>query len=237
MGSDSFSFKKFTIFQGNTPMKVGTDSVLLGAWVEVENPKHILDIGTGTGLLALMMAQRFNEATIVAVELNNGALIDANYNFKNSPFSERIKLIEADFNHYQIEGEYQYDLIISNPPYFKNSLKSPTEGRNTARHQNELDLNSLIKKSVCLLSDEGIIALILPEELMVELNEILETTKLKIIRETIVKSKSEGKVIRRMLEICKYQKFSLRFNELVLHDGGRAYSDAVKRLIADFYLK
>jgi tRNA1Val (adenine37-N6)-methyltransferase len=236
VGSDSFSFKQFTIFQGNTPMKVGTDSVLLGAWVEVENPKHILDVGTGTGLLALMMAQRFKEATIDAVELNNGALIDANNNFKNSPFSERIHLIEADFNHFQTSRNTTYDLIISNPPYFKNSLKSKAEGRNTARHQQELSLNTLLEKSVAILSKTGSIALILPEDLISELKHIAFQLGLHFTREAIVKSKPEGKIIRRMMILSQQASEEIITEEIILHEGGRAYSEAVKQLTADFYL-
>lgn len=237
MGSDNFSFKQFSIFQGNTPMKVGTDSVLLGAWVTSEHPKRILDIGTGTGLLSLMMAQRFQNAIIDAIEIHSGALTDAKYNIENSPFLKRINLIEADYNQYFVDRDYTYDLIISNPPYFKNSLQSPAEGRNTARHQNELSLSALLGKSVSMLSNEGIIALILPEELIPELKQVAILFGLNVLRETTVKSKPTGKIIRRMMTLGKKHQGGTFIDEIILHDGGRAYSEAVKRLTSDFYLK
>lgn len=217
-------------------MKVGTDSVLLGAWIDSQSPKNILDIGTGTGLLALMMAQRFKEATIDAIEVNSGAIIDAKYNFENSPFSERINLIKADFNHFQTSGNNTYDLIISNPPYFKNSLKSTIEGRNTARHQQELSLNTLLENSVAMLSKTGSIALILPEELISELKHITFQLGLHFKREAIVKSKHEGKIIRRMMILSQQAGDEIITEEIILHNDGRAYSDSVKQLTADFYL-
>lgn len=157
-----FRFKQFFIRQEFTSHKVGTDSVMLGSWVQASNPVNILDIGTGTGLLALMLAQRFYSAVIDAVELDKEAFIEASINFSYSPWSERLNAIHADFNDWNPDDNKKYDLIISNPPYFHQSLKPPSIKKSLARHQDSLDILKLITRSISLLSNRGVISLILP---------------------------------------------------------------------------
>src|SRR5664280_2075596 len=117
-----FEFKQFRVEQSKAAMKVGTDGVILGAWTSVDNASRILDVGTGTGLIALMLAQRSN-AAIDAVEIDDDAYCEAKFNFEQSPWKERLKIFHSDFNAFSKEYGHQYDLIVSNPPFFIDSLK------------------------------------------------------------------------------------------------------------------
>ena len=164
-----FRLKLFTIDQTNASMKVGTDSDLLGTMAY--GGKHILDIGTGTGILTLMMAQRFPEAQFTAVEIDDKAVIDASTNFSSSPWSERITLIHDSFQSF-IEKEIsegrqeRFDAIICNPPFFDKSLECPEQGRQRARHTSSLPFETLIDGAYRMLEEGGPFSLILPPEVL-----------------------------------------------------------------------
>lgn len=142
-------------------MKVGTDGVLLGAWTEVKNAKNILDIGTGSGLIALMLAQRTN-AAINAIDIDADAVLQARENTANSPFKNQIQVIEADICRFSSESEQTFDVIVSNPPFFKNSLEAPNAQRTLARHATENLHIEILKSAQKLLSDDGKLCVILP---------------------------------------------------------------------------
>ena len=129
MANSWFQFKQFKVEQGKTAMKVGTDGVLLGAWASVGDAKNILDVGTGTGLIALMLAQRNQNAEISAIDIDRNAVEQAAENAEQSPWSGRISIFESDYNHFRVGVSCLFDLIVSNPPYFEQSLKSPTKSR------------------------------------------------------------------------------------------------------------
>ncbi|MBT6745203.1 MAG: methyltransferase, partial [Flavobacteriales bacterium] len=156
-----FKFKQFSIDQTNSPFKVGTDGVLAGALCPVNAPKNILDIGTGTGLIALMLAQRCN-AKIDAIEINQIAFNQAKHNFKNSPWVNKINVHHCALQNYN-PGK-KYAVIISNPPYFQSSLKSDVESKNKARHTDSLTPTELVRISAGLLSSTGKLCLIYPVE-------------------------------------------------------------------------
>lgn len=137
MSESSFQFKEFTVFHDKCAMKVGTDGVLLGAWTECDNCKDMLDIGTGCGLIALMLAQK-SAAFIDAIEIDNTAAIQAADNFKNSKWSNRLTIIHKSLQVHANSTSKKYDLIVSNPPFFENSLKTPLASRNIARHNEHL---------------------------------------------------------------------------------------------------
>lgn len=164
-----FRLKLFTIAQTNASMKVGTDSDLLGTMAY--GGKNILDIGTGTGILTLMMAQRFPEAQFTAVEIDDKAVIDASTNFSSSPWSERITLIHDSFQSF-IEKEIsegrqeRFDAIICNPPFFDKSLECPEQGRQRARHTSSLPFETLIDGAYRMLEEGGPFSLILPPEVL-----------------------------------------------------------------------
>lgn len=159
-----FRFKQFTVFQQHCAMKVGTDGVLLGAWANVARKNHILDIGTGTGLIALMLAQRNEEAQIKAIDIDKQCILQAHLNVHSSPFANRINVEKESFQEYAVKTNARYDLIVSNPPYFQNALKSPCQSRNQARHNDTLSFFEIISQGTSILNEDGRIVLILPHE-------------------------------------------------------------------------
>ena len=176
MASACFKFKQFTVWHNRCAMKIGTDGVLLGAWCPVGELRSlgvqefrgsggfikVLDVGTGSGLIALMLAQRLPDAQITAIDIDSGAVEQAKYNFSVSPWADRLDCQQTALQ--EVEGETIYDLIISNPPYFQDSLKNPDSQRAMARHTDTLSYEELLRDSVRLLKKEGIIALVLPIE-------------------------------------------------------------------------
>lgn len=154
-----FRFKQFTVEQDRCAMKVGTDGVLLGAWAH--GGHRILDIGTGTGLIALMMAQRYADATVVGIDIDAASVGQAMENVSASPFSERIRIVHADARTYE-DGSQKYDSIVSNPPYFNHSLTPPDTQRALARHTTELSYRELMDTAHRLLTDDGELSLIIP---------------------------------------------------------------------------
>jgi len=162
-----FTFKEFHINQSHTAMKVGTDGVLLGAWAAGGN--KILDIGTGTGLIALMMAQRYPHSIIDAIDIDKGALKDATSNVANSPFSERINIIQSSLQSFRLQTDNEkqsllYDAIVSNPPFFINSLKNKVQNRSFSRHTDTLSFSDLCRHASRLLKDNGTFSIIIPFE-------------------------------------------------------------------------
>lgn len=157
-----FRFKQFEVHQTRSAMRVGTDGVLLGAWVNVEDRKHILDVGSGTGVIALICAQRNQSALIEAIEIDEGSAEDARYNFSISPWNDRLKLYEGDF--LKISSGDKFDLIISNPPYFSQSLRASNPSRSAARHDDSLPAEAFMQKIKRLLMPEGRVALIFPKD-------------------------------------------------------------------------
>lgn len=161
MSNSYFEFKQFSVDQRNSAMKVNTDSVLLGAWADIGGSLKILDVGTGTGLLALMVAQR-SEASIVGIDIDAGACGDARENFSRSPWAERLSVINEDFATYSQGNPIEFDAIISNPPYFNDSLKSSDALKTQARHTDTLPHSTLLRGARELLSDNGKFFVVLP---------------------------------------------------------------------------
>jgi len=160
-----FHFKQFSIDQSGCAMKVNTDGVLLGALADAENPQTILDIGTGTGVIALMLAQRFGNAMIDAVEIDEAAAKTANNNFINSPFADRLNIFPVSFEQFFDEHPAKkYDLIVANPPFYINSLKSPQIKTNLAKHADDGFYKGLIKNVAAHLTSDGCCWLILPTD-------------------------------------------------------------------------
>ncbi len=162
MSNSYFQFKQFTVWHDKCAMKVGTDGVLLGAWVNIFNAKSVLDIGTGTGLIALMIAQR-STANILAVEIDADAVNQAIENVERSPWSGNIKVQHADFK--TATFNTKFDVIVSNPPYFSDSLLSPDTHRSTARHTSELTYHDLISRVSGILAFKGEFSLIIPADI------------------------------------------------------------------------
>ena len=235
MPNQYFKFKQFTVYQDKCAMKVGTDGVLLGAWTTVENASNVLDIGTGTGLIALMLAQRSN-AKIDAVEIDRNACVQAQENVNHSPWDHRINIIHQSFQNFSKETEAKYDLIVSNPPYFQNPLTAPEESRAKARHNTNLQLIDIIEGVLNCLSELGTLSLILPYiEGSLFIAKAAEQG-LYCVRKTNVLPKPGQKPKRLLLE---FQQSKRPFTEqqLVVELNKRhQYSDDYKNLTKDFYL-
>ena len=235
----SFTFKKFHITDNHTAMKVGTDGVLLGAWAK--GGLKVLDIGTGTGLIALMMAQRFPTAQIDAIEIDKGALEDARFNVSQSPFNNRINIINSPLQDYKPCNETQeegiYDAIVCNPPYFINSLKNPLQQRTAARHTDSLSHQELIYHSKRLLKPNGSLSIIIPSNN----KDILEAESifngLSILKITNIKTKSSKPAKRCLIEFGKDITTECKIEEQVLNDDTGARTMWYKNLTQAFYIK
>lgn len=160
MSNSFFSFRQFSISQDRCAMKVGTDGVLLGAWAP--GGQRILDVGTGTSLIALMMAQRFPTSHVVGIDVDDEACLQAVENVENSPFSDRVKIVKSSLQEFLVEESF--DAIVSNPPYFVNSLKNPDARRTLARHTDSLSFDDLFRGVGRLLSEYGVFSIIIPAD-------------------------------------------------------------------------
>lgn len=232
MANTYFQFKQFTIHQDKCGMKVGTDGVLLGAWAAVEHAKSILDIGAGTGLVALMLAQRSN-AQITAVEIDQDAAIQAAANAADSPWADRVKIINVDFNLFQ--PDQQFDVIVSNPPYFVESMKAADKQRLLARHDDGLSFEDLFRGVSRLLSAEGVFTLILPIEVRDRIVKIAENAGLYPCRWLNIITKPGADPKRCILSFSCAKSAYIAENlliELERHIYSKEYIDLTK----EFYL-
>ena len=234
-----FTFKQFHITDDHTAMKVGTDGVLLGAWAE--GGLRILDIGTGTGLIALMMAQRFPSAKIDAIEIDKDACKDALFNVSQSPFSNRINIINSSVQDYKPYNEMQedglYDAIVCNPPYFINSLKNPLQQRTTARHTDTLSHQELIYHSKRLLKANRTLSVIIPYDNKNILEAEAIFNGLSILKITNIKTKSSKPAKRCLIEFGKDATTECKIEEQVLNDDNGVRTMWYKNLTQAFYIK
>lgn len=241
MSSASFRFRQFEVFHDRCAMKVGTDGVLLGAWAgqtvrqQMVVPHTVLDIGTGSGLVALMLAQQFPAAQIQAIDLAPSAVEQAAFNFARSPWAESLRSEQAALQTYA--PTEVFDLIVSNPPYFENSLKNPDKGRELARHTDSLPYAALITHTARLLSSEGIAAYILPAEAEENIRSLAAAAGLSPVRLTRVHSKA-GKPAKRMLVAFRFLSTSMPVSpEIFYIEGdGAPRSQAYADLTREFYL-
>jgi tRNA1Val (adenine37-N6)-methyltransferase len=237
MGRNSyFQFKQFTIQQENAAMKVGTDGVLLGAWTDIENVKSVLDIGTGTGLIALMMTQR-SEANITAIEIEENAFRDASLNIQNSPWSERIKIVHSSFQEYLVNNSQLFDCMVCNPPYFTDSLKSKTESRTIARHNDELPFEALVEGVSRIINKDGHFSVVLPAGDERDFRFLAANYRLFPSRITRVKPKPSKPASRVLMEF-RFEAILKIDNELTIEtETHHEYLPDFIELVKDFYLK
>lgn len=236
MSENYFKFKQFTILQDKCAMKVGTDGVLLGAYADTANCSCILDIGTGTGLIALMLAQKSN-ANIAAVEIDKAAFEQAAYNVQNSIFSSRIDIINSSIQDYKNKTINKYDLIVSNPPFYQHHLKSGNKQKDIARHNISLSYNDLIEASVSMLQKNGKLCVIIPKSDEAYFVKICEKESLNLSKRLNIRPTPKKEIKRVILEFC-FTKTNTKTQELIIEINGRHnYSEDYKILTKDFYLK
>jgi len=228
-----FEFKQFRIEQQKAAMKVGTDGVLLGAWTPVEDSQRILDIGTGTGLIALMLAQRSN-AWIDAVEIDKLASEEAEFNFAQSPWNDRLKVINTDFQLFANLPFEPYDLIVSNPPFFVNSLKTKNAALSVARHNDVLTFDQLVTCARKLLNYNGTLCVIIPFTSSEEFRGCARLAGFYLRQQTQVIPKIGRSPKRVLLEFTVQPGYPIN-NELVILDEGGYYTEDYKTLTSSYY--
>lgn len=234
-----FRFKRFSVSDDRCAMKIGTDGVLLGAWVSplFAEKAHIkaIDIGAGSGLISLMMAQRFESADIMALEIDSNACLDAEVNVAASPFVGRVSVVNDDFIHFSADCSSEFDLMVSNPPFFANGLHAPDNARATARHQSALNYQSIIGFALKCLAPDGTLALISPAGLEDTITVAAEFAKLKIRKLCRVTTRS-GRTHSRLLWQISPVDGPLQTSTLVIRNADGAFSDEYMELTGQFYL-
>lgn len=237
--TNPFRFKQFTVIQDKSSMKVGTDGILLGAWADVDAAESILDIGAGSGLIALMLAQRNTSANVLAVEINEAAFEEARDNAKNSLWSERIEIQHTSIQDYSREVNDKFDVIVSNPPFFSGGTFSDSQERTNVRHTVKLPHGELLMSVRRLLKSEGKFSLILPYLEGLRFCEIAETYNLHCTRKQEVLPKEGRPVERLLMEFRKVRPDQCTVEPQLIVQKGEVneWTDDFIALTKDFYLK
>ena len=225
-----FRFQQFSIQQSKDVFRVGTDGVLLGAMCNVKNAKKILEIGTGTGLISLMLAQRNVSAKISAIDINENAVKLASENFRNSIFNENLKVELKDFKNF--ETNENFDLVVCNPPFFEENASAKDV---LARQQVELNFRNLVEKSTEIITKKGILSIILPSEAATDVKSLAEEFNLYLVREINIYGIEGGNLKRNILEFSLAQK-PLEISDFVIEKSPREYSDQYLDLTKDFHV-
>lgn len=235
MPAPSFIFKQFTVSHEKCAMKVGTDGVLLGAWANAYDDKPILDVGTGSGIVALMMAQRFSVNEITAIDIDNDAVIQAQENFDNSPWKGRLKAIQDDFSNTKLSEKSKFGTIVANPPFFKEQVLSTDNKRISARSVNSLPTDSLFLNMVRLMNHDATATIIIPFDRANEIIAEAAINGLFLTRRTDVITKPGKNPKRSLLEFKKSIQQTV-FSKIVLNDELNNRSNQYKALTKDFYI-
>ena len=225
-----FRFQQFSIQQSKDVFRVGTDGVLLGAMCNVKNAKKILEIGTGTGLISLMLAQRNVSAKISAIDINENAVKLASENFRNSIFNENLKVELKDFKNF--ETNENFDLVVCNPPFFEENASAKDV---LARQQVELNFRNLVEKSAEIITKKGILSIILPSEAASDVKSLAAEFNLYLVREINIYGIEGGNLKRNILEFSLAQK-PLEISDFVIEKSPRKYSDQYLNLTKNFHV-
>lgn len=228
-----FRFKQFVVKQSLNVFKIGTDSVLLGAWVDVVDAKNIFEIGTGTGVIALMMAQKSN-ASITAIDIQEDSVALANDNFSLSPWKNQLQALHSDFLNFS--ENKKFDLIVSNPPYFENALKSDNTSKMMARHLDFLPLDKMATQIANLLTEKGLFSVILPPDSFQKLENELKKHQLFLNRLCEVSSFENSQIIRCLGTFSRENGLKEISRMFLYKNKERERSDDYQRITKDFYL-
>ena len=241
MASLPFRFKKFEVAQAGAAHPVGTDSVLLGAWADVSGAERVLDIGTGTGVVALMVAQRSaptpdpSPVGLLALEIHPPSAALARRNFAASPWADRLQVVETSVQDYAQMADYQFDLIVSNPPFFSERTLSPDPERRLGRHTATLPPGDLLEAAYRLLAPKGRFCVVLPALEGQRLCELAVPLGLYWTKITRVRSRPEKPVERWLIQFER-DPYLFESAELLIYEQGEQYSEAFRELTTDFYL-
>ncbi len=230
-----FRFKHFNIIDTNCAMKVSTDAVLLGAWAEVGNVNRILDIGTGSGIIAVALAQR-STARIDAIDIHAPSCEDAGLNFSNCQWKERLKLYQLPFSDFIIQNEPEYDLVVCNPPYHSKSLKSPSENVNISRHTTTLSHKELVNGTKTILRPGGRFCVILPLTERQNFKQIAMDIGLHCRHECEVFPKTSKPANRVMIEFGLMRPSDIRTSQITIRNSSGTYNLSYIELTKDYYL-
>jgi len=235
-----FKFKEFQVIQDKAAMKIGTDGVLLGAWAHIPNHTNsILDVGSGTGLISLMLAQRSYAETIDAVEIDDDAYEQTVENFENSIWADRLFCYHSEFVSFakeMIEEEEQYDLIISNPPFYEDDYKSEDESRNTSRFTSALLFEKLIEGAAKLLAKEGVFSVIIPFKEEEKFVQIARENSLYLNRVCHIQGNPNSEIKRSLLEFS-FTVSEIKKEHLTIEKERHNYTKEYIELTKEFYLK
>ncbi len=233
--SRPFHFKHFSVIQEQSAMKVGFDGVILGAWSSIKTSSNALDIGTGTGLIALMLAQRNRQAKIIAIEQDALACEEAKFNFNQSEFNKQICVVHANFFHW--ESKYIFDAIVCNPPFFTENICAQNENRSKARQATHFPLHQWLGKAKELLNSNGTISFIYPSKEIKHIEDTLAQHQLFIHRQCWLKSNPNKEAHRILLEVRQTKSVEIETSELSIHqDTNGKYHEQFVKLCQDFYL-
>jgi tRNA1Val (adenine37-N6)-methyltransferase len=234
----TFQFKQFTIQQDKCAMMVGTDGVLLGAWAPLEhNPYSILDIGAGTGLIALMLAQRSIAEQIDALEIDEAAYEQCVDNFEASPWADRLFCYHAGLDEFMDEPDDEYDLIVANPPFYTEDYKSGDKKRDAARFADSLPFEDLAEAASLLLSDNGIFAVIIPYKEEVNFVGLARENELYPVKIARVKGMPGSEIKRSLLAFSRDENTIITADEIVIETARHQYTKEYTKLTKDFYIK
>jgi len=230
----SFSFKHFTVNDELCAMKVGTDGVLLGAWAQ--GGKRVLDVGTGSGLIAMMMAQRFPDAEIRAIDIDEDACVQAKLNVEKNAFAGRISVENVSLQQFAKKENDAFDAIVCNPPFFDNALKNPDNKRRLARHTDSLPFRELFDYSAKLLSDAGILSVVIPCENLERFLAESYISGLFVVRQVLVKTVARKAPRRCLIAFSKKRNVEVEQSCELLQNEDGSRSEWYKKLTYNFYL-
>jgi len=237
MPLEAFQFKQFSVVHDRCAMKVGTDAVLLGAWAAINHcPNSVLDIGSGSGILALMLAQRSTAELIDAIEIDAEAYEQCVQNFEQSPWANRLFCYHASLEEFTEEIEDKYDLIVSNPPFYTNDFDTKNYARNLARFENALPFEHLIGSTKMLLSNKGVFCVIIPFSEEDSFCGLANENQLYCNKKLRIRGQKHGEIKRSLMAFSGIKQ-AIELQEMHLEDGRHNYSESYKEMTKEFYLK
>ncbi len=242
MRKPDFQFKQFSIWHDQCAMKVNTDGILLGAWSQLHSAQNIADIGTGTGLIALMLAQKDNDygcvekASITAIEINSQAAQQALFNVEQSPWHKQVNIVELSFQQYAERSNERFDLLVSNPPYFTNSLKAPDKSRDTARHNDSLSFSDLLTSAQTIATENAYFYLILPCEEADKLLSIADQHGWFLAHHCLVSTVTGKEATRSLLKLTNQLISNTEISNITIRDRSNNYTQEFVELCRDYYL-